>query len=75
VVTKQQINTINYIVICINDFAERFAMDTKTAYRFLSQFGGIDFLMQYYEIEHTLSLDEAIDDLAIICRKNGGVLQ
>ncbi|MDR0286799.1 MAG: DUF3791 domain-containing protein [Clostridiales bacterium] len=74
-VTKQQINTINYIVICINDFAERFAMDTKTAYRFLSQFGGIDFLMQYYEIEHTLSLDEAIDDLAIICRKNGGVLQ
>ena len=49
-------------------------MNTKSAYRFLSQYGGIDFLMEHYEIEHTLSIDEAIDDLETICRKNGGVL-
>jgi len=73
--TKQQTNIINYIVICINDFAERFTMDAKAAYRFLSEFGGIDFLMQHYEIEHTLSLDEAIDDLEMVCCRNGGVLQ
>ena len=72
-ITKQQINTITYIVICINDFAERFAMDTKAAYRVLSEFGGIDFLLRHYAIEHTLSLDEAVDDLATICRQNGGI--
>ena len=48
-------------------------MDSKTAYRFLAQFGGIDFLIQHYEIEHTLSLDDAIDDLEMVCRRNGGV--
>jgi len=74
-ITKRQTNIINYLVICINDFAERFAMDSKTAYRFLTQFGGIDFLMQHYEVEHTLSLDETIEDLETICRQNGGMLQ
>ena len=73
-ITKQQMNIINYLVVCISDFAERFAMDSKTAYRFLAQFGGIDFLMQHYEIEHTLSLDETVDDLEMVCRQNGGIL-
>ena len=74
-ITEKQTNIINYLVICINDFAERFAMDAKAAYRFLAQYGGIDFIMQHYDIEHTLSLDEAVEDLEMICRQNGGVLQ
>ena len=74
-ITKQQTNTINYMVICINDFAERFRLDARSAYRFLAQYGGIDFLLRHYDIEHTLSLDEAIEDLELICRQNGGVLQ
>ena len=74
-ITKQQINIINYLVICINEFAERFGFDSKSAYRLLSQYGGIDFLLQYFEIEHTLSLDDAVEDLALICRQNGGVLR
>ena len=72
--TQHQTNIINYLVICISDFAERFLMNSKEAYRFLSQYGGINFLLEHYEIEHTLSLDEAIDDLETICRQNGGVL-
>ncbi|MCL2120633.1 MAG: DUF3791 domain-containing protein [Clostridiales bacterium] len=50
-------------------------MDSREAYRFLAQFGGIEFLKQHYEIEHTLSLDETMEDLETICRRNGGVLQ
>ena len=74
-ITNQQVNIINYIVICINDFAERFNFDAKTAYLFLTQYGGIEFLMEYYDIEHTLSLDDAIDDLEMVCRQNGGFLE
>jgi hypothetical protein len=32
-------------------------------------------LIEHYEIEHTLSLDDAVDDLERVCRRNGGVLQ
>jgi hypothetical protein len=70
-----QTNIIGYLVICISEFAERFRLDTKSAYRFLAEYGGIHFLTEHYEIEHTLGLDEAIDDLENICRKNGGALQ
>ena len=73
-ITKQQINMIDYLVICVNDFADRFGMNNKSAFRFLSKYGGIEFLTNHYEIEHTLSLDDAIDDLEKICRDNGGVI-
>ena len=73
--TKQQINIINYFVICINEFAEHFDIDSKAAYLFLAKYGGIEFLVQHYEIEHTLSLGDAIEDLELICRQNGGNLQ
>ncbi len=33
---------------------------------------GIEFIKEYYEIEYTLSFDDAVDDLTIICRNNGG---
>lgn len=70
--TKLQINMVNYIVICINDFASRFNLSSKDAFEYLNEYKGISFLQEHYEIEHTLSLDEAIDDLVLICKKNGG---
>ena len=56
-------------------FAERFSMEPKAAYRFLSKYRGIDFLIKHYEIEHALILDGAIVGLEMICRQNGGVVQ
>jgi hypothetical protein len=73
-ITKQQTSIINYLVICINDFAERFNLNNRAAYRFLSAYGGIDFLMEHYEAEHTLSIDDALEDLEKVCRDNGGVI-
>lgn len=73
-ITSKQNNIINYLVICINDFAGRFDMSSKAAYDFLSDYGGIEFLLEHYDIEHTLSLDDAIEDLALVCSQNGGIL-
>jgi hypothetical protein len=72
--TTTQSNIIDYLVICVSEFAERFKLDCKAAYRFLAAHGGITFLIEHYDIEHTLSLDDAVDDLENICRRNGGVL-
>ena len=68
----QKINTINWIVVCVNEFASRFSLDVKTAFKYLYNYGGIDFLQECYEAEHTLSFDEAVEDLQIICQNNGG---
>jgi hypothetical protein len=66
---------IPYINACIRSFASRYNMPVKNAYQYLSRFNGIDFLVQYYNIEHLSSIDDAVDDLTVVCRKNGGELQ
>jgi hypothetical protein len=74
VISREQVNVINYIVMCIDDFAERFGMTVKAAFAYLSQYGGIDFLLEHYEIEHTLGLDDAMDDLRLVCSQRGGTV-
>ena len=63
---------INYTVVCVNEFANRFKITAKDAFNYLYDHKGIEFLKEYYDVEHTLSIDDAIDDLMMICRKNGG---
>ena len=67
-------NIIHWAVVCVNEFARRFSLDVKSAFRYLYNYGGIDFLQEHYEAEHTLSFDETIEDLRLICQNNGGEL-
>lgn len=73
-INTQQINMINYIVACINEFANRFDMSSKEAFNYLNKYSGISFLKEHYEIEHTLGIDNAIEDLVLVCKRNGGHL-
>ena len=65
---------IDYTVVCVNEFAQQYSLDPRTAFLYLYNHKGIDFLDEHYDIEHTLSLDDAVEDLAIICNQNGGTL-
>lgn len=65
---------VAYIVAVISDFAERFGLSTPQAYRYLARFKGIEFLQEFYDVEHTLPFDEVVSDVALCCRNNGGVL-
>ena len=70
--SKHEKNLINYIVICINEFARQCKLTSRDSYLYLRDYKGIDFLMENYEAEHTVSLDDVIEDLKQICIKNGG---
>lgn len=65
-------NRIEYIVVCVSEFAKRFKLTNQQAYAYLRRFSGIDFLNDYYEVEHTQSIDSAVDDLQMLCYKKGG---
>ncbi len=71
-ISKQQVNKINYIVVCVNEFAARFGMSSKEAFSYLNKYSGVSFLKDHYEIEHTLSIDNAIENLIMACKRNGG---
>ena len=65
-------NKINFTVVCVNEFANKFHIASKEAFRYLYDYKGIEFIREYYDIEHVLSLEEIIEDLTKVCRNNGG---
>ena len=65
---------IAYIIAVVNEFATRFSLNSQQAYRYLDRFKGIDFVDEFYGVEHTQSFEDVVDDLALYCRKNGGAL-
>ena len=63
-----------YIIAVVNEFAAAFSLNSQQAYRYLDRFKGIDFVERFYDVEHTQSFEDVVDDLALYCRKNGGML-
>lgn len=72
--SKEEQKIIDYMVVCVSEFADEFSVNYKQAFNYLNKYKSIKFLLDNYEIKHTLSIDEVIEDMAIIARKNGGNL-
>ena len=70
----EQKKKIGFMVACVNEFAQQHNLDLQEAFRYLFCFKGIAFIKENYEIEHTLDFGTIIEDLEILCRKNGGIL-
>ena len=62
---------IGFTVACINEFAQHYNLSIQEAFRYLFQFKGIAFIKENYEVEHTLDFGTIVEDLGILCRKNG----
>lgn len=58
--------------MCIVEFAKRTRMPRHIACEYLNKYGGLAFLEECYPAEHHLSLNDAINDIKRICRRNGG---
>lgn len=69
---KYIFDRIEYVVACVGAFAQRFKLSNLQAYAYLRRFSGIDFLLECYAAEHTLSIDDAVLDLQLVCRQKGG---
>ena len=71
---KEESNKLTYIIYCIDAFGEKYDLMPKQAYAYLKRYGGISFIDECYAAEHTLSLEDAVSDMSVVCRKNGGGL-
>lgn len=63
---------IEYIVAAISEFAAINLLTAKEASNYLLRFKGIDFLEQCYPAEHTLSVNDWVEDITAVCKRNGG---
>jgi hypothetical protein len=60
--------------MCVEKFADANGIGSRDAFNYLYKYKGLEFLDECYEAEHQLSFDDAIADIADICRKNRGDL-
>jgi len=69
------INRIYYFIMCVSAFSEKKGISKKEAFNYLHAHNGMEFLIDCYEAEHTLSLDDAVEDLVLVCKNNGGNIE
>ena len=68
-------NKIRYINMCIVEFGKKFGMTAQLSYQYLKKYKGISFLDKCYEAEHLLSRNDALTDLKVYCKRNGGTIE
>ena len=65
---------IDYTVACISELPDKHDLTQKAAFQFLYKYKAIEFLKECYDIEHTLSFEDVIEDMERICENKGGVI-
>lgn len=72
---KADKNLIDYVMTAIVEFARRHGLTIREASNYIGRFKGIDFLTEFYDVEHTLSFNDCVEDLTVVCQNNGGTLR
>ena len=67
-------NKAEYIVIFISEFARCFGLSALQAYRYLNRYKAIDFLDEQYNVAHTQSFEDMVQNMAGYCQRHGGAL-
>ncbi|WP_346663087.1 DUF3791 domain-containing protein [uncultured Merdimonas sp.] len=71
---SEQKQKIGFTVACVDEFARQHNLSAREAFRYLFQFKGIAFIKENYDVEHTLDFGTILEDLSVLCRRNGGLL-
>jgi len=72
--SKSVLDRINYIVALITEFATAHHITTQQAYLYLNKYKGLDFVDQFYDVGHTYSFENTVEDLTAYCKRMGGTL-
>ena len=53
---------IEYVVALVSEFAHRFNLTQVDAFNYIDRYKGIDFINRQYEVAHTLSFREMVEN-------------
>ncbi|MDR0790118.1 MAG: DUF3791 domain-containing protein [Bacteroidales bacterium] len=67
-------NVIDYIAFIINEFSLKNSLSMKQSFNYLYRYGGIEFLDEFYDVEHCENPNLTLEALQHICKRNGGAL-
>ena len=71
--TKEVRDEIAFMTFIIPEFAAAYKMNIQAAYRYLKQYGGLEYMREHWWALHTENPFWAVRDIFEICRQNGGL--
>lgn len=72
--SKQEKNILEFLVALVAEFATRLNISQGDAYNYMRKYHGLDYYFKHYNILHTLSFEENVDDMIQVCANHGGQL-
>lgn len=66
---------IEYILVVVGEFARVHNLSIQEAFKYLKEHRGLEIIDDGYEIEHTFSIEDAVQDLTKYCQRFGGKLK
>lgn len=67
-------NRIDYVVMLVRDFGAAHHLSPRQAHNYLRRHKALDYVEEFYDVEHTLPPEDTIESLGTIARRNGGHL-
>lgn len=71
----QEHNMLEFLVALVSEFAARIGITQDVAYNYIREHHGLEYYFRHYNILHTLSFEENIEDLIQVCANHGGQLR
>jgi hypothetical protein len=65
---------IEWTMIFIVEFAKKYSLTWRQAFRYLSRYKGIEYIDECYAYAHTQSFECMVDDISTMCKRYGGEL-
>jgi hypothetical protein len=65
---------VDYIAFMINEFAIEYKLSIIQSFDYLKRYGGIEFLDEFYDVEHCENPLITLQSLQQICNSEGGYL-
>jgi hypothetical protein len=75
VLSKETENKMAFVGFIIPQFADAFKMDIRKVYRYLKQYGGMDYILDCWWALHVDNPYWAVRDIFDVCEMNGGKLR
>lgn len=65
-------NRIQYTVMIIRDFGDLHHLTPRQAHNYLRRHKAMDYMQEFYDVEHTLSPSDTVETIRLISKQHGG---
>lgn len=73
--SRQDKNILEFLVALVSEFAAHLGISQDVAYNYIREHGGLEYYFKHYNILHTLSFEENVEDMLLVCANHGGQLR